>query len=71
MRRRIYWLLPNLESARMTMDDLLLARIDERYIHFVAREDVDLRGLHAANVWQTSDVVRSVTYGSAASLLCE
>lgn len=63
MRRRIYWLLPDLESARRTMNDLLLARIEERHIHFVAREDTDMRGLHAANVLQTSDVVRSAEMG--------
>ena len=63
MRRRIYWMLPDLESARDTMDDLLLARIEARNIHFVAREDTDMRGLHAANVLQTSDVVRSAEMG--------
>lgn len=63
MRRRIYWLLPDLESARRTMNDLLLARIEERHIHFVAREDADMRGLHAASVLQTSDVVRSAEMG--------
>jgi hypothetical protein len=63
MRRRIYWLLPDVESARATMDDLLLARIPERHIHFVAREDINLSGLHAANVLQTSDVVRSAEIG--------
>ena len=63
MRRRIYWLLPDLESARATMDDLLLARIEARNIHFVAREDTDMRGLHAANALQTSDVVRSAEMG--------
>ena len=63
MQRRIYWLLPDLESARRTMDDLLLARIEERHIHFVAREGSDMRGLHAANVLQTSDVVRSAEMG--------
>jgi hypothetical protein len=63
MRRRIYWLLPNLDSARRTMDDLLLARIDERHIHFVAREGADMSGLHAANVLQTSDVIRSAEAG--------
>src|SRR5689334_18419694 len=60
---RIYWLLPDVESARRTTDDLLLAHIDWRHIHFVAREDADLRGLHAANVLQTSDVVRSAEMG--------
>jgi uncharacterized membrane protein len=63
MRRRIYWLLPDLASARRTMDDLLLARISEPHIHFVAREDADMSGLHPANVLQTSDVVRSAQVG--------
>jgi hypothetical protein len=63
MERRIYWLLPDLESARRTMDDLLLARIDYRHIHFVAREGSDMSGLHAANILQTSDVVRSAEMG--------
>ena len=64
MRRRIYWLLPDLASARRTMDDLLLARIEERHIHFVAREGTDMSGLHAANVLQTSDVIRAAQLGS-------
>ena len=63
MRRRIYWLLPDLESARRTMDDLLLARIAEQHMHFVAREDADLTGLHPANVLQTSDVIRAAQMG--------
>ena len=63
MRRRIYWLLPDLASARRTMDDLLLARIAESQIHFVAREDADMSGLHAANLLQTSDVVRAAQAG--------
>lgn len=64
MSRRIYWRLPNLASARRTMDDLLLARIDERQMHFVGREDLDLSGLHAANLLQTSDVVRAAQMGA-------
>lgn len=63
MRRRIYWLLPDLASARRTMDDLLLARISVNQIHFLAREDVDLSGLHAANILQSSDLVRSAQLG--------
>jgi hypothetical protein len=63
MHSRIYWLLPDLESAQAAMDDLLLARIESRHIHFVAREDVDMTGLHAANVLQTSDVVRAAEMG--------
>ncbi len=63
MRRRIYWLLPDLPSARRTMDDLLLARVAEAHIHFVGREDDDLSGLHAANILQTSDLIRSAQMG--------
>lgn len=63
MRRRIYWLLPGVQSARRTMDDLLLARIAEPHIHFVAREDIDTSGLHAANVLQTSDLIRAAQMG--------
>ena len=64
MRKRIYWLLPNVASARRTMDDMLLARIDERHMHFVGREDIKLSGLRAANILQTSDVVRAAQVGA-------
>jgi hypothetical protein len=30
MRRRLYFVLPDLESAQRTADDLLLARVDDR-----------------------------------------
>jgi hypothetical protein len=63
MSRRIYWLLPDRESAWATMDDLLLAGIEVKHIHFVAKEGTDMTGLHAANVLQTSDVVRSAEMG--------
>ena len=37
MRRRLYFIMPDLPSARRMMDDLLLARIEERHIHVLAR----------------------------------
>lgn len=63
MSRRIYWLIPDAASARRTMNDLLLARIGEGHIHFVAREDADTSGLHMANVLQSSDLLRSAQMG--------
>lgn len=63
MRRRIYWLLPDLRSARKTMNHLLLARIENRHIHFLARDGADMTGLHEANVLQSSDLVRSAQFG--------
>lgn len=63
MRRRLYFLLPDLRSARKTMDDLLLARIEERHIHFLAKPGTPMEGLHEANVLQTSDVVHAAQTG--------
>ncbi len=63
MSRRIYWLLPDLDSARKAMDDLLLAEISVGHLHFHARDDIDLSRLHAANVFQTSDLIRSAQAG--------
>ncbi|WP_255757407.1 MULTISPECIES: DUF1269 domain-containing protein [unclassified Massilia] len=37
MRRRLYYMLPDLPSARAMLDEMLLARIEERHIRFMAR----------------------------------
>ena len=63
MRRRIYYLLPNLASARRAMDDLLLGRVEERHIHFVAKAGTPMDGLHEASVLQKSDMVRGAQIG--------
>jgi hypothetical protein len=56
MRRRLYWLLPDVDSARKTANDLLLSRIEDRHMHFLARPGIDLGELHEASVMQQSDV---------------
>ncbi|HEX4510126.1 MAG TPA: DUF1269 domain-containing protein [Burkholderiaceae bacterium] len=63
MRRRIYWILPDVQSGETVMQDLLLARIDAGHIHFMAREEIALGDLPAANALQTSDMVRSAQAG--------
>jgi hypothetical protein len=63
MRRRIYWLMPDLASARRAMHDLAQARVDIARIHFAGPQDMDMTGLHAANAWQTSDVVHAAKTG--------
>ena len=64
MRRRIYYMLPDLPSARRTMDDLLLLRIEERHIHFLAKRGMEMEGLHAANVLHKTDVVHAAKRGA-------
>jgi hypothetical protein len=63
MRRRLYFLLPDVESARLTANDLLLARVEFRHMHFLARRDIDLGDLHQANPLQKTDLVHGAEVG--------
>ena len=63
MRRRILYLIPDLASARRMMDDLLLARIEERHIHFLAKRGTPMDGLHEASHAQKSDLVHGAQMG--------
>jgi hypothetical protein len=63
MRRRMYYVMPDLPSAHRIMDDLLLARIEERHIHCLARRGTPMEGLHEANVFQKTDLVHGAQVG--------
>lgn len=65
MRRRLYFLLPDLESARQTANDLLLARVEDRHMHFLARRGTDLGELHEANYLQKTDLLHGAGIGLA------
>ncbi|HEV2219529.1 MAG TPA: DUF1269 domain-containing protein [Casimicrobiaceae bacterium] len=65
MRRRLYFLLPDPASARGMMDDLLLARVEERHIHILARRGTPMDGLHEASHLQKSDLVHGAQVGLA------
>ena len=65
MRRRLYFLLPDVESARLTADDLLLARVDDRHMHFLARRGTDLGELHEASYAQKTDLLHGAGIGLA------
>lgn len=64
--RRIYFLIPTVSSARLIVDELLLARIDEHHIHVVAREGTALEDLPEAKLAQRSDLVPALQRGVAA-----
>jgi uncharacterized membrane protein len=64
--RRIYFLVPTVDAARAIVDELLLARVEERHIHVVAREDTPLEDLPEAKVAQSSDLVPALQRGVAA-----
>jgi len=63
MRRRIYFLLPDVGSARQVVNELLLARIDDHHIHVMAREGTTLGDLPQANLLQRSDFIHGVEIG--------
>lgn len=63
MRRRLLFVLPDIECARTMMDDLLLARIEERHIHFIANHDLSATGLHEGSLLQKSDLVHGAQLG--------
>ena len=63
--RRLYFLLPNLDVTHKVVDELLLARIEERHIHVIAKEGTPLKDLPEASLIQKSDFVPAVERGVA------
>lgn len=63
MKQRLYFILPDPDSARQVVNDLLLARIEERHIHFMAKEGTSMRGLHEASILQKTDIAHGAEVG--------
>jgi hypothetical protein len=63
--RRLYFLLPNVDTARKIVDELLLARIEERHMHLIAKEGISLEHLPEANLLQKTDFVPALERGMA------
>jgi hypothetical protein len=63
MRMRLYFLLPNLASAHKVADDLLLARLEDRWMHFMARDGTDLGPLREASFLQKTDIRHGAAVG--------
>jgi len=62
-RRRLYFLLPDIDSARGMLDEMLLARIEERRIHFLAKRGTLPADLPEATVMQKTDIVHGAELG--------
>ena len=65
--RRLYFLVPTIESASQIVDELLLARVEERHIHIAAKDHHPLQDAHLpeANLLQESDFIPAVEKGIA------
>ncbi len=63
MRRRLYFVLPDMACARRVADDLLLARLDDRHMRFLGRRGTEFGKLREASVWQKTDLVHGAEIG--------
>ena len=63
--RRLYFMLPDLDTAKTVVDELLLKRIDEHHIHVVAKEGTPMGDLPEANLLQKSDFIPAMERGLA------
>jgi uncharacterized membrane protein YeaQ/YmgE (transglycosylase-associated protein family) len=63
MRLRMYVTLPDVPSARTLANDLLLARIEDKYMHFLARRGTDLGELHEASYIHKTDTIHGAFVG--------
>jgi uncharacterized membrane protein YeaQ/YmgE (transglycosylase-associated protein family) len=59
----MYLTLPDLASARQLANDLLLARIEDRHMHFLAKRGTDLGELHEASYLHKTDTVHGAFTG--------
>ncbi len=63
--KRIYFLVPDIATTKKIVDELLLARIEERHIHVLAKRGTPLEDLPEANLLQKSDFIPAVEQGLA------
>ena len=63
MRRRLYFLLPDVDSARGMLNEMLLARIEVKHIRFLGRRGQLPADLPEANFLQKTDIVHGAQLG--------
>jgi len=63
--RRLYFMLPDIDTAKTVVDELLLKRIDDHHIHVVAKEGAELGDLPEASLLQKSDFIPALERGLA------
>lgn len=63
MRRRLYFMLPTIPNARALLDELLLKRVEERHMHFMARGNTLPSDMPDAGFLQKTDLVHGAQMG--------
>ena len=65
MRKRLYFMLADCPSARRMLDEMLLLRIEERHMHFLAKRGTLPHDMPEASVLQKTDIVHGAQMGLA------
>jgi hypothetical protein len=63
--RRLYFMVPDIDTAQKVVDELLLKRVDDHHIHVVAKEGTPMGDLPEANLLQKSDFIPAMERGLA------
>ena len=63
--RRLYFMVPDVDTANTVVDELLLKRVDDHHIHVVAKEGTPMGDLPEANLLQKSDFIPAMERGLA------
>jgi len=69
MNRRLYFMLPNVDSAHAMMDEMLLARVNANRVHFLARPGTDLGDLPQASISERTDILEGWEIGTGLGAL--
>jgi len=63
MKRRLYFIMPDVKTAHKVEQELLLKRIDVQHIHFMAAIDAKLGDLPKASIFQGTDLKHGMFVG--------
>lgn len=63
--KRIYFLVPDIETTKKIVDELLLARVEERHMHVLAKRDTPMENLPEASFLQKTDFIPALEQGIA------
>jgi len=71
--RRLYFVFPDINTAKTVVDELLLKRVTDHQIHVVAKDGARLDDLPEASLMQKSDFIpaveRGLAYGGVTGIL--
>lgn len=63
--RRIYFLVPNIETTHKIVDELRAEGIEDRHMHILAKRDTPLEDLPEASEFQKTDFIPALERGAA------